>query len=125
LYSVSFTDANNGTAVGVGTILRTINGGVKVINISTEIPSKYLLKQNYPNPFNPSTKIRFDIPKSSYIKLMVYDILGREIKTLVNENLNAGRYVIKWDGSNYSSGVYFYRFVTGDFVDVKKMLLVK
>ena len=95
-----------------------------------KIPSTYALSQNYPNPFNPSTKIKFDIPKSSYVKLIVYDILGREIKILVNEKLNAGKFEVNWpaptgDGSDYPSGVYFYKLITDDFVDVKKMVLIK
>ena len=90
-----------------------------------QIPTDYALSQNYPNPFNPSTKIKFDIPKSSLVKLIIYDVLGREIKTLVDEKLNAGRYEVNWNGSGYPSGVYFYKMVTGDFVDVKKMILVK
>ncbi|MFC2093644.1 T9SS type A sorting domain-containing protein [Bacteroidota bacterium] len=96
-----------------------------VKKISSLVPERYILYQNYPNPFNPSTKIKFDIPKSSYVKLIVYDVLGREIKTLVNEKLNAGRYEVDWDGSDYPSGVYIYKLHTSDFVAVKKMLLTK
>ena len=96
-----------------------------VKQISSEIPEGFSLYQNYPNPFNPTTNIKFDIQKSSYIKLTIYDILGREIKTLVDENLSAGRYEVNWDGSGYTSGVYFYRLRARDFVDVKKMVLVK
>jgi len=92
---------------------------------SGEIPTKYALMQNYPNPFNPTTKIRFDLPKSTHAKLIIYDILGREVATLVNEKLNAGSYIIDWNGSTYPSGVYFYKLVTNNFVDIKKMLLVK
>ena len=94
-------------------------------NISGEIPVKYNLYQNYPNPFNPTTNIRFDLHKSSHAKLIVYDILGKEVATLVNEKFSAGSYEVNWNGSNYPSGVYFYRLETDDFVDVKKMLLVK
>ena len=82
------------------------------------------------NPFNPSIKIKFDIPKSSYVKLIVYDALGREIKTLVNGKLNAGRYEVSWpaptgDGSSYPSGVYFYKLTTNEFSDIKKLILLK
>jgi len=90
-----------------------------------QIPTDYALSQNYPNPFNPSTKIKFDIPKSSYVKLIVYDVLGREIRTLMNEKLNAGRYNVNWNGSSYPSGVYFYKLIAGDYVSVKKMILLK
>ena len=99
--------------------------GTLNITGNSEIPKEFRLYNNYPNPFNPSTKIKFDIPKSSLVKLIVYDILGREIKTLVNEKLNAGRYEVNWDGSNYPSGVYIYKLVAEDFVNVKKMVLLK
>ena len=98
--------------------------------LSTSIPDDYVLYQNYPNPFNPSTTIRFDLRKSSHAKLIVYDIVGKEIATLIDEKLSAGSYEVDWpaptgDASVYSSGVYFYKLVSDDFVDVKKMLLLK
>ena len=99
--------------------------GVTNITLNNEIPTEFRLYNSYPNPFNPSTKIKFDIPKFSLVKLIVYDVLGREIKMLVNEKLNAGRYAFDWDGSGYPSGVYIYKLVAGDFVDVKKMILLK
>ena len=99
--------------------------GTSNITGNSELPKEFKLYNNYPNPFNPSTKIKFDIPKSSLVKLFVYDVLGREIKTLVNEKLNAGRFEVSWDGSDYPSGVYFYRLVTDKYVDVKKMLMIK
>lgn len=95
------------------------------INKLSEIISDYKLHHNYPNPFNPNTKIRFDISKLSSVKLIVYNILGEEITTLVNEKLNAGSYTVNWDGSGYPSGVYFYKLIAGDFTDTKKMLLVR
>ena len=126
---VSFTDANNGTAVGgdygVSTILRTTNGGVFVNQISSEIPEGFSLYQNYPNPFNPLTNIRFDILKSSNVKLIVYNILGKEITILVNEKLTAGSYKVDWNASDYPSGVYFYKLITYEYVAVKKMVLIK
>ena len=127
LNDVYFTDANTGTTVGEhGTILRTTNGGVSFVNqISSEIPERFSLYQNYPNPFNPTTNIKFDIQKTSPTKLVVYDALGREVATLVNEELKAGSYQTDWDGNNYTSGVYFYKLISGDFVETKKMVLVK
>ena len=93
--------------------------------IAGEIPNDFYLYLNYPNPYNPSTTIKFDIPKSSYVKLVIYDVLGREIKTLVNEKLNAGSYKVDWIGSGYPSGVCFYKLIADDFVDTKKMVLLK
>lgn len=90
-----------------------------------ETPSTYRLSQNYPNPFNPITTIMFDIPKVTRVKIAVYDITGREVSVLVNENMQAGSYERQWDGSRSSSGVYFYKITSGDFVQTKKMLLIK
>jgi hypothetical protein len=97
----------------------------KVTNI---IPQTYNLSQNYPNPFNPITKINYELPKDGRVKLVIYDILGREIKTLVNELKQAGRYTVEFNGTQYASGVYFFRIqVDGgnSYTAVKKMVLVK
>lgn len=93
--------------------------------ISTEIPSSFSVSQNYPNPFNPSTKIRFEIPKSSFTTLLVYDALGRKSASIVNEELKPGTYEVQWDASSYPSGVYFYKLITPGYTETKKMLLVK
>jgi hypothetical protein len=98
---------------------------IGITKISSEIPGEFSLSQNYPNPFNPSTNIKFSLPKSSLVKLVVYDITGREVETLVNENLNAGTFNAAWNASKYSSGVYFYKLVTGSFIETKKMILIK
>lgn len=103
-----------------------INVGVNPI--SSEIPSSIELFQNYPNPFNPTTNIKFSIPekyKGNNVKLTVYDIKGQEIKTLINENLNAGVYETRFDGNNLSSGVYFYTLSVKDYNETKRLLLVK
>lgn len=97
--------------------------GIKVI--STEIPKSFSLDQNYPNPFNPVTNIRFDLPKSSSVKLLVFDLLGREMSALVNGQLIAGTYQVDWNASNYPSGVYFYKLMTDNFNATKRMVLVK
>lgn len=97
----------------------------EVQQIGNEIPNKFDLSQNYPNPFNPVTKVSFDLPKQSFVSLKVYDITGREIATLVNEELSAGKYVSDFDASKLSSGTYFYRLETGDFIATKKMILLK
>ncbi len=89
------------------------------------MPNKYLLYQNYPNPFNPETKIEFSLPKSSHVKLVVYDLLGNEIEALVDESLKAGNYSVNWVPKNISSGLYFYYLETENFRDTKKMILIK
>ncbi len=95
--------------------------------VSSEIPSQFSLSQNYPNPFNPATKIKFAIPfgYSSQTILSVYDILGREVAVLVNEQLRPGKYEVDWDASAFPSGVYFYKLVLSDIKETKKMVLVK
>jgi hypothetical protein len=89
------------------------------------MPTKYSLSQNYPNPFNPITNIKFSIVKAGDVKIIVYDLIGREVQALVNERLNAGTYETKFDGSMLTSGVYFYQMVSGDYRETKKLLLLK
>ncbi|MEK9138396.1 MAG: T9SS type A sorting domain-containing protein, partial [Bacteroidota bacterium] len=89
------------------------------------IPNRFSLEQNYPNPFNPSTTISFTIPHSSFITLKVFDVLGREVATLVNEELRAGRYERTFDGSGLASGVYLLRLQAGSSVQTNKLLLLK
>ncbi len=99
---------------------------VSIKNITSEIPVAYELFQNYPNPFNPVTHLEFGISKFGFVSLKVYDMLGKEVKTLVNEDMSAGRYVVEFDGSNLPSGIYFYRLnFDGNRFDTKKMLLLK
>ncbi|MCI0473176.1 MAG: T9SS type A sorting domain-containing protein [Ignavibacteria bacterium] len=93
--------------------------------VGTNIPVKYSIDQNYPNPFNPSTTIRFAVPENKFVKLYVFDMLGRKVAELVNEELNAGTYDIKWDASAFTSGVYFYKLQSGNFEETKRMLLIK
>jgi len=93
--------------------------------VSEITPVRFELSQNYPNPFNPVTEISFDIPKSTLVSLTVYDALGREVETLLNEVVNAGTYKYNWDASSYPSGVYLYRLTAGDFSITKKMTLIK
>lgn len=101
---------------------------IGIQQISTTAPKEFSLGQNYPNPFNPVTKIRFEVPatgKNNYVTLKIYDISGKEITTLVDNNFNSGVYEADWDASKYSSGVYFYRMTAGNYSEVKKMMLVK
>ena len=94
-------------------------------NISGIIPKEYSLNQNYPNPFNPVTRINFEIPKQGMVSLKVYDVLGREVKSLVNEVKAPGIYSVDFNGNELSSGVYFYKFESNGFTDIKKMMLIK
>ncbi len=133
---VSFTDENNGTIVGEnGTIFRTTNGGITFVKEekSDEIPENYFLSSNFPNPFNPDTKIRYFIPHVSFVQIRVYDVLGNEIETLVNDEKPAGNYELTWKAANLSSGVYFYQIRAIDpstssgqvFIQTRKMILLK
>ena len=98
---------------------------VSVNNISTRVPDGYKVYQNYPNPFNPATTIKFDIMKAAFVKMEIYDGLGRKIDELVNERLQPGSYSVEWNASNKPSGIYYYRISTADFTKTMKMTLVK
>jgi hypothetical protein len=104
---------------------RNPTGNVGIQNISTEIPSKYSLGQNYPNPFNSTSNLKFQIANFVNAKIVVYDIQGREVQTLVNETLQPGTYETTFDGSNLSSGIYFYKLIAGDFTETKRLTLLK
>jgi photosystem II stability/assembly factor-like uncharacterized protein len=126
--SVFALDSNNAWLCGdYSSIFTTTNGGgiIGINNINTQLPKSFSLYQNYPNPFNPVTRIKFDIPKSSNVKLVIYDVLGREVEILFNESKKPGTYEVNWDGSKYASGVYFYKLITDEFVETKKMVLLK
>ncbi|HMR41214.1 MAG TPA: YCF48-related protein [Ignavibacteria bacterium] len=129
LNSVYFNDAYYGWAVGNnGTIIKTITGGLTSVTQiqSNEIPDHYSLSQNYPNPFNPSTNLEFGISDLGFVSLKIYDALGNEIETLVNENLSPGSYQVKWNGQGLASGIYFYRLTAdGKHIGTKRMILVK
>lgn len=107
-------------------------GLIPISMISSEVPKEFKLHSNYPNPFNPSTRIQFDIPGSSFVRLRVFDALGKEVRELINKELAPGKYETEFNALNLTSGVYFYKIevrqagsTTGDFVDTKKMILVK
>jgi hypothetical protein len=102
-----------------------ISGYTGVHNQTTGIPGKYSLSQNYPNPFNPVTKIEFAIPKAGLTTLKVYDLLGREVSALVNEIKRPGYYMVDFNAMNLSSGTYYYKLVSNDFVEIKKMVVIK
>ena len=110
----------------------TISGATWVVSNITDVeqtdgklPANYSLEQNYPNPFNPSTKINYSIPTSEFVTLKVYDVLGNEVSTLVNEVKSAGSYEVELNASGLSSGIYFYMLQTNSFVETKKMILLK
>jgi len=96
-----------------------------ISNLSTEIPGEFKLYQNYPNPFNPVTKIRFDVANNSFVSLRIYNELGKEIETIINNEISAGVYEFTFDASKYNSGVYFIRLFTNDYIETKKMLMIK
>ena len=89
------------------------------------MPKSFKLEQNFPNPFNPSSTIRYDIPKASMVKIVVYDLLGRELKVLVNEEKTPGYYEVVLNAGDLASGIYYYTITTGDFTQSRKMILMK
>ena len=138
LNALWFSDSLNGFVVGrYGVILRTRSGGITSVNPGRgELVEQFALLQNYPNPFNPTTTIRFQIPEvrsqrsdvlghPSSVSLRVFDLLGREVATLVNEEMRPGSYEKRFDGSNLASGVYLYKLQAGVFVETKKLILLK
>jgi hypothetical protein len=94
-------------------------------NNLSELPKEFKLYDNYPNPFNPTTTIKYDIANNSFVKLTIYDLTGKEIETLVSDNMQAGRYEATWSGSNYASGIYFAKIEAGSFKHIIKMVMVK
>jgi hypothetical protein len=102
-----------------------INTSVGITPSVNNVPDKFELLQNYPNPFNPTTNIKYQIPNNSYVSLKVFDIIGKEITTLVNEKQSPGSYEVSFDGSNLPSGVYFYKLITGNYSETRKMVLIK
>lgn len=94
-------------------------------NISGEVPTGVVLHQNYPNPFNPETKIRFSINGSYFVKVKIFSLTGQEIETIFNDNLSTGNYELLWNGAKYSSGIYYYQLQAGNFIQTRRMTLVK
>jgi len=126
LHSVFALNENTGFIVGdLGAIIKTNNIITTINNNENYLNKSFFLQQNYPNPFNPNTVISYQLAVSSFAKLKVYDILGNEISTLVSEKQNAGSYSVEFDGSNYSSGIYYYKLEAGNFTEVRKMILLK
>jgi len=123
-YEISIINSNKLWVSG-NALLAFTDNATSISQTSVNTPDKFEMKQNYPNPFNPATKINFDMKKSGFASLVVYDNTGREVQTLVNENLNVGSYSVDFNAGNLTSGVYFYTLTTSDFRETKKMTLVK
>ena len=107
--------------------MKTTNGGllVNVSETNKETVKNYSLSQNYPNPFNPMCNVQFTMCNEGNVNIVVYDVMGREVQTLVNERMSAGTHEVKFDGSMLTSGLYFYKLITEGFTETKKMLLIK
>ncbi|MBK8981335.1 MAG: T9SS type A sorting domain-containing protein [Ignavibacteria bacterium] len=122
--SISAVDSLKAWGGGLG-IIHTTDGGLTGIETITEVANNFILHQNYPNPYNPITKIRYELQSQSNVSLIIYDISGRIIKELVNQNQLHGEYSYTFDGTDISSGVYFYKLSTENFTETKKMILAK
>lgn len=111
---------------GIQTLQPEYSGTVVSLSgVGENLPTSFALKQNYPNPFNPATEIAFDLPVSGHVELSVYNVLGQHVSTLVNTEMDAGSHIVTFDGSVYSSGVYFYRISSANFNETKKMVMLK
>ena len=123
---MQFINPALGFAAGGGGVFLRYGNSIGITLTNTTIPSEFRLMQNYPNPFNPETKIDFSIPVSSLVTLKIYDVTGKEVSLLVNEYKNTGNYSVSYTaGSNLNSGVYFYKITAGEFIAVKKFMLIK
>jgi photosystem II stability/assembly factor-like uncharacterized protein len=125
LSRIIFINDTLGYASGYSIYKYSISPTIGIENLSEVNPESYTLYQNYPNPFNPITNVKFSIVNSGEVKLVVYDIMGKEVQTLVNERLQHGTYTTQWNASNYTSGVYFYKMQTESFTETKRMILIK
>ncbi len=126
-HGICFSNDYAGTAVGEnGMIYHTTNGGITGIKYNPiQLPKRFVLDQNFPNPFNPSTTINYSIPEDGKVVVKVFDVLGRELATLVNDVISAGAHSVLWNASNYASGIYFYSVTFKNQTLYKKMLLIK
>lgn len=120
-----YATATDFYVVGYSGVMLKSSHTVGISTINSDIPSSYTLSQNYPNPFNPTTNIEFSLQEKSFVKLKVFDVSGKQITELVNENLTVGTYKVGFDGSPNSSGVYFYTLETEKFTETKRMVLIK
>ena len=127
VYSLALNNAYifAGTEDGIWRLSYPVPGTITGVESSQGVPAGFALEQNYPNPFNPTTAISYQLPVASNVKLIVYDVLGRPVATLVNERQAAGPHSVKFDAGGLPSGVYFYRLQAGSFVRTKKMILLQ
>ncbi|MDZ4711066.1 MAG: T9SS type A sorting domain-containing protein [bacterium] len=123
-YQDSSVRSDFGSIIGIYNCSICEDGPDNII-LDPSLPTEYSLYQNYPNPFNPETNIKFDLPEDNFVTIKVYDILGKEIFTLLNDFRNAGRYSINFNGSNFPSGIYYYKIKAGEFESIRKMILIK
>ena len=129
-YKVSFNIRNIGRngyeqMIARQVILSGATDNASVVNSNITVPKQFILYQNYPNPFNPSTTITYEMPTEGFVVLTVYDILGRLVKTLLNEEKPAGKHSVIFNSANFSNGVYFYKLRAGNYTQVRKMVLIK
>lgn len=122
---ITWTDYRGGANYDIYAQRLNANGTITGVRTYVSMPDKSELYQNYPNPFNPSATIQFDIPKASFVTLKVYDVLGQELATLVDQKREAGRYEVQLNAANLSSGIYFYRLQSNDYIQTKKFIVVK
>ena len=131
----SVQQTSDGGHIIAGHIIATADKDVWLIKLASTavgteeeldiLPEKYALSQNYPNPFNPETVIKYSIPKAENVSLVVYNLIGEKVAILINERKPAGSFTVDWDASNMASGIYYYRLQAGDFVQTRKMVLLK
>lgn len=122
MYVVGGLDSS---AVAVDIVEEILPQGISGIEISNNQPAQYSLEQNHPNPFNPSTIIRYHLHSTSHIELVIYNSLGQKVQSLVNTKQQNGEYSIKWDGTTFANGVYYYRLKAGNYIQTKKMMLLR
>ena len=120
-----FLNQNLGYAGGNAGIFLRWGPPVGVQPVSNNTPDNFVLEQNYPNPFNPTTTIKYSIPEASFVTLKIFDAVGNEVQTVVNENQSAGNYLKYIDMTSFSSGIYFYSIKAGNFTETKKMIMIK
>jgi hypothetical protein len=122
---LSYTNPSDSVNFTTASIIEAELTPASAEQINNILPQNFQLEQNYPNPFNPSTRIRYSIPEASFASIKVYDMLGKEVATLVNEEQSAGNYEVDFDATGLSSGIYFYKLQAGNFIETRKMTILK